>query len=232
MPKARSVAWLALAATCWAAAGAHAEPSSAGAAGLDLDVRLAFIEHQLDSGRLRSQAWQYGWMSVDAVGLGLGSYQAAVAGDAGQRATGIVDATKSALDLLNLTLLPLPGLHGADPIRALPSDTPEQRQAQLDAAERLLSLDAAHATEQRSLIEHIGNVGINVFGGAVILGFGDPRDALIDAATGIAMGELMIFTAPWAPVASLAAYRSRFGGLATAMQIRPWPGGLEVAFRF
>jgi hypothetical protein len=46
------------------------------------------------------------------------------------------------------------------------------------------------------------------------------------------MGELMILTAPWAPVHSLADYRSRFGGLAAAMQIRPWPGGLEVTFRF
>jgi hypothetical protein len=226
--------WLAgaaAAAFCWASAGAHAQPA-AGTGGLDLDARLAFIEHELDSQRLRSQAWQYGWMSVDMVGLGLGSYQATVASDAGHRATGIVDATKSALDLLNLTLLPLPGLHGADPIRAMPGNTPEQRQAQLDAAERLLARSAARATQQRSLIEHIGNVGINVFGGAAILGFGDPRDALIDTVTGIAMGELMIFTAPWAPVRSLAEYRSRFGGLASAMQVRPRPGGLEVAFRF
>ena len=220
---------MAAAATCWTSVGAHARPAGGT---LDLDARLAFIEHELDSQRRRSQAWQYGWMSVDTVGLGLGSYQATLADDVGHRARGIVDATKSAFDLLNLSLLPLPGLRGADPIRALPGDTPEQRQAQLDAAERLLARSAARAAEQRSLIEHLGNVGINVFGGAVILGFGGPRDALVDTATGIAMGELMIFTAPWSPVRGPADYRRHFGGLAAAMQVRPWPGGLEVAFRF
>ena len=45
------------------------------------------------------------------------------------RATGTVVAAKSAIGLADLYLRPLPGLHGADPIRAMPGDSLEQRQA-------------------------------------------------------------------------------------------------------
>ena len=78
----------------------------------------------------------------------------------------------------------------------------------------------------------VGNVAVNFSGGAVILGFGSKSSALIDTLIGIATGEVQIFSAPWAPAHSLADYRSRFGGLAASMELRPRPGGLELAFRF
>jgi hypothetical protein len=209
---------------------ARAQPAPGGA--LDLDMRLDFIERRLDAQRLHAEAWQYGWMSADAIGLGLGSYRAATENKAGHRAVGAVDATKSILDLLVQHFRPLAGLRGADPIRAMPADTPEQRQAQLAAAERLLNADAARASERWSVLGHLGNLAMNLAGGAVILGTGDSRDALIDAGVGILAGELEIFTAPWEPLRSLADYHSRFGGLAAAMELRPRPGGLELTFRF
>jgi len=230
MPSARGVSGVAAAATLVLLGSAQAQQATSGP--LDLDLRLGFIEHQLDDQRLHSQLWQYGWAAVNGTGLFLGSYQAATAGNGDDRVVGIVDATKSVIGLADLYFRPLPGLYGADPIRALPGETPEQQEERLAAAERLLKADAERAEERWGWTQHVGNLAVNLAGGAAILAFGSKSSALTDTLIGVAAGEVQILSAPWEPAHSLADYRSRFGGLAASMELRPRPGGLELAFRF
>lgn len=220
----------AVAATLALLGNAQAQPAAQGT--LDLDARLGFVEQRLDDQRLHSQLWQYGWTAVNGTGLVLGTYQAASTQNGDDRVVGIVDATKSVIGLADLYFRPLPGLHGADPIRAMPGDTPEQQEERLAAAERLLKADAERAEERWGWQQHVGNLTVNLAGGAVILGFGSKSSALTDTLIGLAAGEVQILSAPWEPVRSLGDYRSRFGGLAAAMELRPRPGGLELAFHF
>lgn len=220
----------AVAATLALLGNAQAQPAAQGT--LDLDARLGFVEQRLDDQRLHSQLWQYGWTAVNGTGLVLGTYQAASTQNGDDRVVGIVDATKSVIGLADLYFRPLPGLHGADPIRAMPGDTPEQQEERLAAAERLLKADAERAEERWGWAQHVGNLAVNLAGGAVILGFGSKSSALTDTLIGLAAGEVQILSAPWEPVRSLGDYRSRFGGLAAAMELRPRPGGLELAFHF
>ena len=57
-----------------------------------------------------------GWPAVPPIASPAGNHDA--------RATGTVVAAKPVIGLADLYLRPLLGLHGADPIRAMPGDTP------------------------------------------------------------------------------------------------------------
>ena len=237
-----------VAATLALLGGARAQPAVEGALDLnlrldvqtrpaardapDLDARLGLIEQRLDDQRRHSRLWQYGWASANTLGLVGGAADGVAAGNHDARVTGIVVAAKSAIGLADLYLRPLPGLHGADPIRAMPGDTPEQQQERLAAAERLLKADAERAEERWGWQQHVGNLAVNVAGGVATWAFANTTDAVADTLIGLAVGEVQILSAPWRPARTLADYDSRFGGLLTSMEVRPGPGGVEVAFRF
>jgi hypothetical protein len=65
----------------------------------------------------------------------------------------------------------------------------------------------------------------------VILAFGHEGDTLVDARTGLVVGEVQILTAQWEQVDDLAGYQARFGPF-SLLELRPWPAGVQPAFRF
>lgn len=203
--------------------------------GLRIEDRLGFIEQRLDDGQLHAQLWQYGWTGVNALGLTLNTAIAASVDNDAARAAPIVDAVKSVIGLADLWLRPLPGLHGFDPIRELPGDTPSDLEARLAAAERLLQADADRALERTSLLAHAANLAVNLAGGGIILAADRTGDAVTSTALGFVVGELQILSAPWRPTRNLADYENQFGGLARVVdsaELRPRANGVEVAFRF
>lgn len=215
---------------CGAAGNAVAGPPAP--TGSALDLRLDFIEQRLDAGETHARLWQYGWTGVNGVGLLLGTYNAITTDKSSRRVVGIVDAAKSAVGLADLVMRPLPGLDGAASLGASPGATPAEQEARLQAAEQLLTAAAARAQERLSPLAHLANLGINLVGGGVILAFGHPDDAAINTLTGFAVGEVQLLSAPWAPIQDLAEYQSRFGRIVASMAVHPWPGGVELAFRF
>jgi hypothetical protein len=198
--------------------------------------RLLFLEERLDTAQAAGRRWYWSWFGIDSAGLIASSVRAALADDGDGRVLGIVNAGKSAVGLGRLVAAPLPARFGADPIRAMPAATPEQRLARLHAAEALLEDSAERAEEKFTPWPHLSNALLNLAGGGIILGLGDWRDAAISTGLGLAIGELRIWTAPGRPARDLEAYQGRFGALASearaSFEVTARPNGLAVTFRF
>jgi len=78
----------------------------------------------------------------------------------------------------------------------------------LAQAERLLNRDAANEAQGQSLLFHGGNVVVNAGIFFIIgAGFGHWTSATISLLTGIATGEIMIFTQPVGALRTLRQYR-------------------------
>ena len=202
----------------------------------EADARLEFLERRLDEGRLGAQVWQYGWTGVFGAGLALSATQAVLADDGDERVFQIVGAVKSAGALAQMVTDPLPARLGADPLRAVPDSTPRGRLQRLAVGERQLVENAARAESRYSWRRHAEGITTNLIGGAVIWWLGNSSDALISTLSGIAVGELQIWSQPWRATSDLADYRAAFPSTLASRgiewQLRPRLNGVEVAFRF
>ena len=214
--------FLALATPACAALAQEAAPTD------EIDRRLRFLEERLDAGRTTAQVWQYGWSGVFAVSAASNAWTLVDTDDGDDRVRAAVDGVKSVGALAQMLLNPLPARLGADPMRAEPGRTREQR---LALGESQLQVNAARAEERFDIRQHLKAVGVNLIGGGVIWAFGDSGDALASAATGILVSEAQIWSQPWRASGDLRDYRSTFPG-ALSWEIRPRPNGVELAFRF
>jgi hypothetical protein len=179
-----------------------------------IERRIAFIEERLDGSRLHGQAWYWSWMAINggsAVALGI------VAGTSNHRddkVNNAVQAGLGAIGVADLLLRPLEARHGAAPISNLPQDTREEKVAKLRAAEAQLHRNALRSEQRTSWEQHIGNVGINGAAGLAIALAGKQADGLIAFLTGVAGGELQIWSQPWQPARDWKAYHEQFDGQA------------------
>jgi hypothetical protein len=223
------------------AAPGRAQPVEVGPQleGLDdpeIQARTGFLEERLDAGRRSAQAWQYGWTGVYGVTTTVSAVGTLLADDADDRVYNLVGAVKSAGALAQLLLDPLPARLGAAPMREVPATTRRGRLERLAVGERQLFVNAARAEQRYSLRRHLEGVTTNLIGGAVIWAFGDSSDAVVSTLSGIAVGELQIWTQPWRATGDLEDYRNRFtdGSPVGAgdWELRPRPGGVELALRF
>jgi hypothetical protein len=198
--------------------------------------RLEFLEERLDAAQRAGRLWSWGWFGVYSTGVVASSTRAALADDADGRVVGIVNAGKSVIGIGRMLAAPLPARLGAEPIRAMPDATPAERLARLQAAEALLEESAERAEAKFTPWPHLGNALLNLAGGAIILAYGDWRDAAISTGVGLAMGELRIWTLPTRPGRDRDAYEARFGRpvgeVAAGVAITPRPNGLAITFRF
>lgn len=174
----------------------------------ELDRRLAFLTERLDDGRLHAAAWSWGWLGVQGFGVGSGVAGAVNEDDSGDRARNIVDAAKSAVGVADLLVLrPMPVRAGAKPLRSMPSATFAEKRAQLLRAEEILLSAESRARQRRSWVTHLGNLGFNLAGSAVLLGLGHGQAAWITLATGFVGGEAQIWSEPWRAPRDVEDYR-------------------------
>jgi hypothetical protein len=163
-----------------------------------IDRRLAFLEQRLDDTETHAKAWQYGWLTINAGGAIVSGAQAGF--DHGNdRVYDALEAGKSTIGTVYLLTSPMPGRHGAEPIRALASATRADKLAQLERAERLFRETVRRSEERSSLLMHVGNAGLNIVTGAVLLGLDEPRLAAMSFFLDTAVGEVQIWTQPWEP---------------------------------
>jgi hypothetical protein len=211
----------------------HISPVQAeDSAEIDIDSRLSFINEHLDNERSHKQIWNYGWAGISGTRLALGMSQIGTS-SSDRRVVGIVDAAKSLTGLYDAFIRnPLPGLDGADSIRAMPNSTLEEKAMQLQAAESLLQKSKAWGENRRSLKQHLVYLSANLLGGAAILAFGDSDVAVNNTLVGILGGELKIFTAPQGSIRGLHDYQSRFGMVLSSFEVVPAFHGVRIAVKF
>jgi len=203
-----------------------------------IERRLTYLEDCLDDNRLHAQAWQYGWMFIDAAGS-LSSTGLAATQDDEHRAYLVMRAVKGAIGFVYLALNPVPGLSGANPIRAMPAETHSDKLNQLIAAENLLADADARSQQRFSWGYHIGNLLFNAAGAGAVYATGDHSRALQALLLDTAAGELQVWTQPWEPPAQWEEYQRTVATEHGTAYVPPlqWklvgvPGGVGVQARF
>lgn len=163
-----------------------------------IEQRLGFLTARLDERQLHAAAWEIGWLAIVGGGGAAAATQAAL-NDRGSthQVNDIAQAGKAIIGVTYLSLNPMPGTCGADPIRDLPSATRDDRLAQLATAENLLARQAERAHNRYSWWLHIGTVFINAAAAAPALAYGDAGLAARTFAIGVAAGEAQAWSQPW-----------------------------------
>jgi hypothetical protein len=218
----------------WAAAQ-DAGPSDLSDA--EIARRLGFIEHSLDAHQRHAQIWFWSWMTVNVgstIGLSVG---AATTDNDAHRVNMIGNAALSALAIGDMVLLrPMDARFGAEPIRALPHATREERLRQLEAGEDLMQRNAERAEQRYDWTLHAGNLAANALVGGLTWAAGDARSGLITFLAQTAFGELYIWTDPGGPAKDWQAYQRLKAGSAraasTGWSLAAFPGGVALRYRF
>lgn len=195
--------------------------------------RERFLAERLDAGRLHAQAWQWGWTAFNGVSTVYAAAAGAGASDRGERAYQIVQAANAALGLVDVQLLePMPGRAGADPMRRGDPAT------SLARGEQLLRARAERARARRGWRLRLGNLALQAAGAGVLLALDEPRLAALSFASGMAGGELYLWSQPWRPERDLQDYERLVNGPAlpddppAELTVGPAPGGLSLRLGF
>jgi hypothetical protein len=173
------------------------------------EARLHFIRERLRRDAHHARIWSYSWAAIYS-SLAVGQF---VAAPLVSHASGLdlyVGGGASLIGLVPLVVTPLKVMGDEKRLEESEAEAPGTDPCgSLAGAEALLIHDAANEAEGRSLLFHGGNVVVNAGVFFVIgAGFGHWTSATISLLTGIATGEVMIFTQPLGALKALQAYRS------------------------
>lgn len=201
-----------------------------------IDTRLRFIEQRLDDSRTHGQVWYWGWMGLNsAAALGFG-VAAATADEKDDRINDATSAVLGAIGVADLLFRPLEARQGAEPLRALPEATREQRLAKLRTAEDRLRRNAERAGERWSPLLHGANLALAAAAGTVVGVWGNETDGIVTGATALAGGIAYLLTEPSAPAQDWEDYKALAGGRADTtgvdVQVATLPGGAMLRLRY
>ena len=128
-------------------------PTAARAQACDASVqaRLEFLESHLDEGRTHAKWWWRSWLGIFVFGALVQSANAGWEENKSERANDYMSVAKSLLGVADLSLRPLPGRHGADRMREIPTDTSDGCARRLHLAESVMKEAAERALWQREL---------------------------------------------------------------------------------
>jgi hypothetical protein len=183
--------------------------------------RLQFIKERLHVDAGHARIWSYSWGAIYS-SLAAGQF---IAAPLVSRGTGLdlyVGAGSALIGDIPLLVTPLKVMGDSkriDELATRPADT--DMCVALAQAEEMLKRDAANEAQGKTLLFHGGNVVVNAGIFFIIgAGFGHWTSATISLLTGIATGEIMIFTQPMGAVKTLRQYRSGdFAPLRTPVQV-------------
>jgi hypothetical protein len=175
---------------------------------LDAGTRLHFMRERLRIDARHARIWSYSWGAIYS-GLAIGQL---VAAPLVSHSTGLdlyVGGASALVGLIPLVATPLKVMGDEERLDELEAETPGADPCvPLAQAEGLLTRDAANEAQGQSLLFHGGNVVFNTGIFFIIgAGFGHWTSATISLLTGIATGEIMIFTQPMGALKALRQYR-------------------------
>lgn len=180
-------------------------------AGLDVEARLAFIRARLRHDAHRARQWSLGFgTSYSIIAVGSIAYGTAVR-DRGTKADVYAGGAGALVGLGLLTVSPLYVVRDHDMLEAhVASAGPAIDRCRLLAiAETMLVRDAKNEAWNRGWFTHTGNALLGVATLLVLgLGFHHWSAGTINAASSIAIGELMINLQPHGLLRDLRSYRA------------------------
>lgn len=171
-------------------------------------ARLHFIHERLRIDARYARIWSYAWGAIYS-SLTIGQL---VAAPLVSHASGLdlyVGGGAAVIGIVPLVVTPLKVIGDEKRLDELEAETLQADPCgALARAEELLNRDAANEAQGRSLLFHGGNVVVNAGIFLIIgAGFGHWTGATISLLTGIATGEIMIFTQPVGALRTLRQYR-------------------------
>jgi hypothetical protein len=201
-----TVAPTARAASCAPGAALGAADGRLGA--LDPELRLRFIDAELSRSAHRANLWVWGWSLALGVGT-IGNLVPVPFVRADERIDWYTGAVTTVIGIVPLLVLPPEviadarqlytrlGARGTTDVCALLSD-----------AETRLVRDAENQADGRRWWVHVGNIIVNAGVGLFLgLGYHHWVAGALNAATGAAIGEIIIFTQPTDAIDGLRRYR-------------------------
>lgn len=203
----------------------------------EITRRLDFVTRSLDDHRTHGAWWYYGFLTVNAVGTIAGAATAAVEDNEDDQIYSILNSSLGLIGTGYMLAAPLPGRSGADPVRVMPSETHDDRAAQLAEAEDILYGAAGRAKQRTGWLLHTGNVVLNASAASVLLARESYGNAALLFFLNAAIGEAQILLTPWQPLTSWEEYQALIasGGVPPDPRARwgvgPLPGGQGLALR-
>jgi hypothetical protein len=175
---------------------------------LNAEARLRFIHERLRIDAHHARIWSYSWGAIYSA-LATGQF---VAAPLVSHASGLdlyLGGGAALIGVIPLVVTPLKVMRDEGRLDELEAETLRADPCvALARAEELLNRDAANEAQGRSLLFHGGNVVVNAGIFLIIgAGFGHWTSATISLLTGIATGEIMIFTQPVGALKALRHYR-------------------------
>ena len=169
-----------------------------------LHERLDFLETHLGEAGRRDKIYWTSWMATYGVltlaqggaGLWAHSFYSDAAEAKKFRVGMLTDTVTTAIGLVALGVSYPTSIGARERVLALRDGTVDGDRRALERAEELFKTSAEETESSISWPMHVGNFALNAAAGLVIWLYGYPWDALIDGATGFAIGELQIFTQP------------------------------------
>lgn len=175
---------------------------------LNAETRLHFIRERLRNDAHNARVWSYSWGAIYS-SLAIGQFVAAPLVSPASRPDFYVGGGASLIGLAPLLLTPLKVMQDEEELAESKAESPGPDPCvSLARAEERLVRDAANEAEGRSLLFHGGNIVVNAGIFLIIgAGFGHWTSATISLLTGVATGEIMIFSQPVGALNALHAYR-------------------------
>lgn len=182
----------------------------------DSQQKINFLEQQFQETRDHSQAWQWGWFGFLASSTLLQTVGANTLDDDKITYDMGVGAATSFLGAADMLLNPMRSHYYSDQLQLMNEGTAVAQEAKLLQAESWLNAAVKREQYEQSLTNHLLSGLVNGLG-ALLIAYDDnrPEDALLSFATGMAVSEIKIYTAPQTMTAAKAEYQKGNYQLAT-----------------
>ena len=198
--------------------------------------RIRWIESRLEERRTYANYWWMGWTGAYGIGTIVQSVQAGTEDRDGRQADYVVSAVKALFGTSRLLLWPNNARRGADEMREIAAVDDASCRLRLAKGEELMQENAAESEERWDWKRHALNVAVNVAGGVIVAEGWDESRGWTSMGVGIAVGEAMVFSAPWKADEDLEEYRQRFDGSTSGQRvsfsIAPWHNGARIQLKF
>lgn len=179
--------------------------------------RFDFIQQQFEQTRDHSQTWQWGWFGFLGTAATVQGIAANTVDDDKLQYDMSVGAVTSFLGAADMLLNPMKSHNYSDQLQSLSNDTDLTSAEKLKQAESWLDQAAAREAYEQSWTNHLLAGLVNGLAGlAVAYDDKRPIDGLLTFATGMAVTEFKIYTAPQTMIAAQQAYQSGNYSIKTA----------------
>lgn len=176
---------------------------------LQQQQRIDFLQQQFEQTHEHSQTWQWGWFGFLGSAFVVQGLVANTVDDDKLQYDMSVGAITSFLGAADMLLNPMLSHNYSDQLQQIGSSTDMEKSAKLQQAEVWLAKAAAREAYEQSWTNHLLAGLVNGLAGlAVAYDDKRPIDGLLTFATGVAVSEFKIYTAPQTMMAAQQTYQN------------------------